>query len=88
MFLPKEFSPGNNKEMYTQCKLVLTLEDGSKLIDMAWIPAAKAKKGAIVALLLKGEWSNGLVIEEKFSTLPENAIYTRDYLHQRDVSDI
>jgi len=45
----------SNKQIYRQCTLELSLENGAKLLDHAWIPARYAKVGKKLVIDTKEE---------------------------------
>lgn len=45
----------SNKQIYRQCALELPLENGGKLVDVAWIPAKHAKIGKKLIIDSKAE---------------------------------
>ena len=57
---------------------------------ISWIPAKFARKGRFIKLKENGGWSDGWQIIEVFGTIEEKTLreQERDYLHQREASDI
>lgn len=72
----------SNDEYYTQCEL-----RSGKYKDVAWIPSCFAEIGKM--LLIDG-YKNGWTVTQVFTTEKKEIINlkSRDYLKQREASDI
>lgn len=73
--------------IYKQCYL----ENGSKF-QMSWIPQSYAKEGNYLKIKkLNGEFENGWLVKKVYNNEKDSKninILSRQYLKQRDVSDI
>jgi hypothetical protein len=71
---------------YKQCSLKRI--DGH--VDTAWIPEQFAKKGHYIKIKRGDKWENGWQVQEVFGRESETYLlaYERDYLIQREASDV
>jgi hypothetical protein len=74
---------------YTQCTMHKATETGT-LIDVAWIPSEFAHIGRHLVIRVKGVWVSGWYVVSKGSARPAHWVeaHERDYLKQREASDI
>ena len=85
-------SPTMDKKlvMYTQCVLKRP-SDGGFLVDNAWIPSEFAKLGKVLKIKQDDNiWQDGWKVTSVGTTRNIEWLQTheRDYLHQREASDI
>ncbi len=74
------------QETHTQCKL-----QRGPTVTVRWIPTRYAVKGHYLKLKgSDGAWTDGWQVVETWKTLPTEVVTARerDWVHQREVSDI
>jgi hypothetical protein len=74
---------------YVQCRMEKKTDTGTK-IHVAWIPEKFAQVDRWIKLKLDGVWENHWRVAETWEKKDEAYVLgqERDYLHQRDVSDV
>ena len=76
--------------MYTQCTLRRPTENGYS-VDTAWIPSEFAKVGKIIKIKQADDsWEDGWKVVSTGTTRSAEWLqgHERDYLHQREASDV
>ena len=77
----------SREKSFTQCRLIY-----GHNVMVSWIPSSIAKVGTRVRLKSsnKEEWSDPWMVMEVWRTLPYTKLlaHERDYMHQREASDI
>lgn len=73
-------------EYYRQCDLRRV--NGSR--EMAWIPEQFATRGAFLKIKRDGTWENGWEVLAVYARRAADQVIVeeRDYLHQREASDV
>lgn len=71
---------------YRQC----SLRRVNGQIDMAWIPEPFAVRGKYLKIKIGDQWENGWKVEEVYARASADEVLARerDYLNQREVSDV
>lgn len=80
----------SNKQIYRQCTLELPLDNGGRLIDIAWIPAKLAKIGKSLVIDTKEEgYRDGWVVSSVGGSREESEVRNqteaqRDFVRKLD----
>lgn len=81
---------GKKTAYYVQCKMKREVQPRIHQTLMSWIPESRAEKGRILRLKNHGEWEDGWEVIETCAKKKAELVEAqeRDYLKQREVSDV
>ena len=81
-----------NSIKYVQCKMTKHVKDRLKYLDTSWIPKKFAQKDRSLKLKIDGEWDDGWIVEEVYSstelTHDEVTAISNHHKKFREVTDI
>lgn len=81
---------GQKQKYYCQCRLKKVLKLGEISHEVSWIPEKFAQKGRLLKIKRNGVWDNGWEVINVWDKKSRDEVMemSRNYLHQREASDI